>query len=254
MFISVLIYVQFVLCTILYTLLTAPLFAVTVSCTQIFAPEKTQRLVRYFIVWYGKCIVRIALFPYVTLEYRVKTEEKVMGGIYVFNHRSGSDPFLVGCMTDKPLVQIVNDWPMRLPFLGFFARLGGYIDIKNDTYEHVKEYIRKLVAEDVPVVAFPEGTRSGSHEMNQFYSTVFHVAREIDCPVIPMVIAGNEEIPNRHFKMKPGRILMHRLPSVPQEFIRGSSALKIKKHVREIIFAESRKMDEELESRRSKNV
>lgn len=247
MVVSFVIYAQFVLCTIVYTVLSAPLFAVWVFGTQLFAPDKTRKVVRLFIVWYGKTIVRIALFPYVRFTYREKTDEPVAGGIYVFNHRSGSDPFLVGCMTGKPLVQIVNDWPMRLPFLGFFARLGGYIDIKHESYEQIREYIRQLVADGIPVIAFPEGTRSGNRSMNQFYSTVFHIAKEIDCPLVPMVIAGNEEIPNRHFRMKAGKILMHRLPAIPQELIRSSSVLKIKKTVHRIIFEESLNMDRELD-------
>jgi len=247
MIVSFVIYAQFVLCTIVYTVLSAPLFAVWVFGTQLFAPDKTRNVVRLFIVWYGKTIVRIALFPYVRVTYREKTDEPVSGGIYVFNHRSGSDPFLVACLTGKPPVQIVNDWPMRLPFLGFFARLGGYVNIKQESYEHVREYIRRLVADGIPVVAFPEGTRSGNRSMNQFYSTVFHIAKEIDCPLVPIVVAGNEEIPNRHFRMKAGRILMHRLPAIPQELIRSSSVLKIKKTVHRIIFEESLNMDRELD-------
>lgn len=250
MVISFLIYIQFVVCTVLYTLLCAPFFAVSVLSAKFRGQEAVRKVVRRFIVFYGKCIVRIALFPYVRVTYREKTQEPVGGGIYVFNHRSGSDPFLAACITCKPLVQIVNDWPMRLPFLGFFARFGGYIDVKNETYDYVKEYLRKLVADGMPVIAFPEGTRSGNRSMNQFYSTVFHVAKEINCPIIPVVIAGNEEIPNRHFRMKPGSILIHRLPALPQELIQNSSALKIKKTVHQIIFEESLRMDQELDMKR----
>ena len=248
MAVSFLIYVQFLLWTLLYTVFSAPCFAVLMLGAQLFFPDKAKNVVRCFIVWYGKCIVRIALFPYVKVLFRNKSGEAVSGGIYVFNHRSGSDPFLVSCLTSRPVVQIVNDWPMGLPFLGFWARLGGYINIKNEAYEDVKEYIRKLVESGIPVIAFPEGTRSGNRSMNQFYSTVFHVAKEIDCPVIPVVIAGNEEIPNCNFKMKGGTILMHRLPAVSQELIRSSSVLKLKKTVHRIIFEESQRMDQELDS------
>ena len=64
-----------------------------------------------------------------------------------------------------------------------------------------------------------------------------------------MVIAGNENVPNRQFKMRPGRILMHRLPAVSRDFIRTSSAFKIKQTVRNIILEESRRMDLELDGR-----
>ena len=256
MMISFLIYIQFVLCSILYTVICAPFFTLSVLIAKINGHNKVKKVVRYFIVFYGKCIVRIALFPYVRVIYRKKTKEPIGGGIYVFNHRSGSDPFLAACITSKPLVQIVNDWPMRLPFLGFFARIGGYIDVKNETYEYLREYIRTLVADGTPIIAFPEGTRSGNRFMNQFYSAVFHIAKDIDCPIIPVVIAGNENIPNRKFKMKPGKILVHRLSAIPQEIIRNFSVLKTKKIVHDIIFEESQKMDQELDgaNKGDKNV
>ena len=70
MIISVIIYAQFLLWTVLYTVLCSPFFAVSVLTAKFFMPEKQAKVVRYFIIWYGKCIIRIALFPYVRLIYK----------------------------------------------------------------------------------------------------------------------------------------------------------------------------------------
>ncbi|MBO7146994.1 MAG: 1-acyl-sn-glycerol-3-phosphate acyltransferase [Lentisphaeria bacterium] len=243
MFISTLIYVQFLFCTAVYTILAAPFCTWGMIRAKLLKRGDAGDVIRYFILLYGKTILRFVFPPWIRLRYENTDGTSCCGGIYVFNHRSASDPFLVAAVSEIPPAQIANDWPMRLPFLGFFARLGGYIDIKNLTYEEVLKKVRELVSRGIPVMAFPEGTRSGNRQMNQFYSTVFRVAKELECPLTPVVIAGNEEIPNRQFKMKCGHILIRKLPPLDPEMLRSESAFVIKQKIRSIILEESMRMD-----------
>lgn len=243
MVLSVIIYCQFLFWTVVYSVLLAPFFAVSMLWCAVVPGADMSKAVRFFILWYGKTIIRVALFPWVKIVYENVAKEKICGGIYVFNHRSGSDPFLVSAITNEPPVQIVNDWPMRLPYFGFFARLGKYLDIKHMTYEEVRDAIREFVAQGAPVMAFPEGTRSGGKFMNQFHSAVFYVAKEINCPIIPVAVAGNENIPNRAFKMHCGTILIRKLPAVPRTITESYSPYKLKQYVRNIILKETTEMD-----------
>jgi 1-acyl-sn-glycerol-3-phosphate acyltransferase len=248
MFISTVIYAQFLLCSLLYIIVAAPFFAVTMLFTLIFRRKRHAAAVRFFILWYGRCIVRVGWFPWVKLIFDDRCESEPEAALYVFNHRSASDPFLASMISRKTISQVVNDWPMRLPVLGWFARLGSYIDIKNMSYDDVCARIkRQILEEGSNVMSFPEGTRSGNRSMNQFYSTVFRVAKEIQCPVIPAIIVGNEEIPNRKFKMKPGVVMMRRLPPIPAETVATVSHFKLKQMVHEIIRQESAAMDAELD-------
>ena len=130
------------------------------------------------ILQYGRVMVYRAVWPFVRVKFEDGAAGETRPGIYVFNHRSASDPFL-GATLNIPVIQAVNGWPMRLPFFGFFARRGGYIDTTKLSYEEARDRMGRMLERGVSVAAFPEGTRSGSRRMNQFRSGVFKAAREL---------------------------------------------------------------------------
>lgn len=135
-------------------------------------------------------VVRIALRPFAGVEFEDRSPEQ-NGGIFICNHRSASDPFLVSSVAVRRApAQVVNRWPMRLPFFGFFAGIGEYLDITSMNYEQAKERAAYLLGQHVPLFVFPEGTRSGSREMNQFHGTFFRIAKELSCPLIPVAITA----------------------------------------------------------------
>ncbi len=238
------VYAQCLLVTVLYCIIALP-FLLLFLLLNCFSCERMQGVFRFFILWYGKAIIYIGCFPYLRIKYRNLSGKTADGGIYIFNHRSSSDPFLVAAVTMRPPAQVVNRWPMRLPFFGFFARFGGYLDITSMTYEEARDRTAELIARNVPVMVFPEGTRSGSRKMNQFHSTFFRIAKELDCKIIPMVITGNENSPRRDFRMYPGRIKICRMPELEQQIIRDTMPFQLKNLVRNMIYEQSIKMDEE---------
>lgn len=215
----------------------------------LFLPKRIRgHMIRYIILCYGKMIVYIAIRPFI----RVRFENRCVGepgpGVYVCNHRSASDPFLVSVFGQE-VVQIVNGWPMQLKFYGYFARLGEYIDATRVDYETFKRLLKNLTGHGVSVVAFPEGTRSGRRFMNTFHSGIFHLARALQLPIYPCCIAGNEEMPTRQFRFKKsGTILIRLLPVIsPVECASFPSAYALKKHVHNLIRQETECMDRELD-------
>ena len=149
-------------------------------------------------------------------------------------------------------IQIVNGWPMKLPFFGFNARKCGYLDATQTQLEEYPAIVRNLIAQGVSIIAFPEGTRSGSTKMNPFHSGIFKLAMELKLPVYPCCIAGNEAFPDRSFKFhKTNRILVHRLPPVkPEAYEKMPSTYVLKKHIHTLIAQETEKMDRELHTQR----
>lgn len=246
MILSFIIYVQALFCTVLYAVCMAPFFLFGVFFLTGLKRERIAKVARFFILWYGKVIIYIALKPYVWVRFENLSGEKSGAGIYIFNHRSSSDPFLVSAVTVLPVAQVVNDWPMKLFFFGIFARMGGYIDIKSLSYEEALEKARFLIGQNVPLMVFPEGTRSGGCNMNQFHGAFFRIAKELKCPLIPVAIAGNEKIPTRNFKMHCGRILIHRLSEIAPETVRTLPPYQLKNHVRQVLYEETVRMDRKL--------
>ena len=241
------VYTQVLLLTILYCMAACPflLLFLLLNCGSV---RRMRAVVRFFILWYGKAVIFLGWYPYVRVRFENVSGKPAGGGIYICNHRSSSDPFLVAAFTlGRPPAQVVNRWPMRLPFFGFFARLGGYLDVTAHSYEEAREWAREMVNADVPVVVFPEGTRSGSREMNQFHGTFFRIARELDCQLVPVAITGNEHCPDRDFRMSRGRVRVRLLPEVERRIVRETPPFQLKNLVRRILMEQTRKMDEAAE-------
>ena len=252
MLVSLSVYTRMVIFGFLYCCIALPVFSVVVIFSG-FRRRKFGPFLRQLIVWYGIVIVRLCLRPHIRATYRDKTggEPAVENCIMVLNHRSGSDPFLIAYVPwGKSPVLAINGWPMRLPFFGFFARNAEYIDVTRLPYEETKAMTLKHLEKGAPVVVFPEGTRSGNKEMNQFHGTFFRIAREAGVPIVPVAVAGNEKVPDRKFRMHSGHILIHRLPSIPGDEVSSTALFPLKERVRNLLIAETGEMDKELEDER----
>jgi len=88
-----------------------------------------------------------------------------------------------------------------------------------------------VVDEGAPVMVFPEGTRSGSRNMNPFHSGAFLAAKELDLKVYPCCIVGNEKLPTRQFKFATGRVKVIKGEALEQDLVREKSPYVLKKMV-----------------------
>ena len=195
-------------------------------------PKWPRRWVmRHLALFWGTVIVRFATWPFIRVR---RTGEAPIAepAIFVCNHRSAFDAFLVA-VVGKAMIQGVNDWPLKLPLVGFVARQAGYLDITDQPYEEICEEIRQARAHGISVVVFPEGHRSGDSPLQNFRSGIFHAARTLGMPIQPIVISGNQRIPDMRFRMAPGRIQVEILPAVSSEAILAfPNAFTLKQHVR----------------------
>lgn len=188
-------------------------------------------VMRHLALFWGTVIVRCATWPFI----RVKRTGEVpiaSPALFVCNHRSAFDAFLVA-IVGKAMIQGVNDWPLKLPLLGFVARKAGYLDMTNMPFDAICEEIRQAIERGISVVVFPEGHRSGDGPLQNFRSGIFHAARNLGLPIQPIVINGNQRIPDMHFRMASGRIQVEMLPVVTAETVLSfSNAFTLKQHIR----------------------
>jgi 1-acyl-sn-glycerol-3-phosphate acyltransferase len=193
------------------------------------------------IVYYGLWVLFWIFKVWGKLKYTDTRPEERTPGIFIANHRSASDAFLMAVLR-RDLLQVVSAWPSKLPFWGFFAKRGGYLNIDRLSFEEFCSEACRELALGVCIVSFPEGTRSGSKEMKQFHSGIFRVALEAKCPIYPLCIIGNENMPDRNFKMHDGKIRIFKLPQLVYDEYKDMSAFALKKHVRDLL---QKKMAEE---------
>lgn len=133
-------------------------------------------------------------------------------------------------------VQVLNIWPARIPVLKFIASQAGYLKVREMPFDEFLEKGTKLLKEGCSVIAFPEGTRSGNREMGQFHGSAFRLAQHDSVKIVPIVLAGNKEIPPRGSALlRPGHIVVSKLPSVKPEQYAGMNPYRLKTLVRETI-------------------
>jgi 1-acyl-sn-glycerol-3-phosphate acyltransferase len=94
----------------------------------------------------------------------------------------------------------------------------------------------QLLAQGVSIITFPEGTRSGSRVVGPFHSSAFRLAQRAGVKIVPLAIWGNEEIPRRgSLVLRPGRIVISKLPAITAEQYRDMSPFTLKTMARDRI-------------------
>ncbi len=202
-----------------------------------------MRRVRRAISFYGR-LVFLCARPFVRVEYRdLDPKAPPAPFIFICNHRSASDPFLMACLPYEG-VQIVNLWPFRLPIYGRFARIAGYLSVHELSFEQFRERIGQLLREGASVVSFPEGTRSGGREMGAFTSSIFRAALQTRARIVPLAISGNEKIPPKgSLILHPGLVKVHKLPAVEYDTYKDMPVFKLKNHVRQLLYEHLSKIE-----------
>ena len=201
-----------------------------------------MRRFRRMIAWYGYGIVRGLARPVVRVIYDAAPRACDHAKIFIANHVSSSDPFLVSLLPEAT-VQVVNLWPFKLPVWGVFARLAGYLNIRAMDSEQFLQRAGKLLAEGISIVAFPEGTRAGERRMGSFHGAMFRLALATRAPLVPMCITGNARTPARgSLVLEPATVRVRCLPEIAWEEYRDMSPFRLKNHVHDLIQQEVDRM------------
>ena len=226
-----------------YTLLAVPLLALGVAAGAPFAPHRTSmRRFRRAIAWYGNGIIRGLARPAVRIRYESPARTPGTARIFVANHVAASDPFLMAVLPEE-VVQVVNLWPFKLPVLGIFARLAGYLSIRAMSPEAFQAAGTRLLGEGISIIAFPEGTRAESGPMGPFHGALFRLALATRTPLVPVCIVGNERTPARgSLILEPTTVRVQCLPEMPWESFRDLTPYQLKNQVRQMIQDEVNRM------------
>jgi 1-acyl-sn-glycerol-3-phosphate acyltransferase len=115
--------------------------------------------------------------------------------VLVANHLSMLD-ILVLYGLFRPFKWVSRDDLFRVPFTGWNMRMNDYVPLKRGDRESVRRMMarcRDHLARGVPMMLFPEGTRSRDGRLQPFKDGAFRLAAEAGCPIIPIAIEGTAE-------------------------------------------------------------
>ena len=165
--------------------------------------------------------------------------------VFVSNHQSAGD-ILVLFGLYRPYKWVSKASIFKAPFLGWNMSLNRYVKLVRGD----KESIAKMMAASqawlergVPVLMFPEGTRSDDGPVKPFKDGAFRLAIACDCPVFPIAIdgTGNALPKNGIVLSAKSRCVVKVLdPVEPKPF--GGSVEALRDHVRDLIVAELKTM------------
>jgi len=220
---------------LIFTILYSSVFVVVLFFIRFLTSQRTaQKTLRFLIVCYGRIIIYGFAKILVTVRFITQSDKQNLTDpcIYIVNHRSASDAFLMGVLPGE-FIQIVNLWPFKIPILGLCARLAAYLSVRSMSFEDFSTKCKKLFDQKISIVGFPEGTRSLSSKMGQFHSALFRVAKNYQLPIVPICILGNKDKPKRNsFVINPGLVELHQLSVIAYDDYKDLDSFELKNHVR----------------------
>jgi 1-acyl-sn-glycerol-3-phosphate acyltransferase len=225
---------------LLFSLAYIPLALIlgTLVALLFLSHRSALRMTRWLIPLYGAVTVCLA-WPWIRLH--VENRSGIAPGqpcLFISNHQSIGDPYLLGLFPNE-FVFLSNSWPFRIPVIGAFARLAGYLDVQALSPQVLCEKSARLLSEGVALFGFAEGTRTRTGGLGPFHATHFRLALQARVPIVPFCIAGFHRIlPRGHFLLRPGTIHVHALPALLPSDFEHLTAHQLKQKVWNLIAAE----------------
>jgi 1-acyl-sn-glycerol-3-phosphate acyltransferase len=112
--------------------------------------------------------------------------------VVVGNHQSQADPFLISGLPWE-MKWLGKRKLFKIPFVGWSMVLAGDIPLNRGNRESAIEAMgiaRDYLQRDMPVMIFPEGTRSRDGNLLPFKTGAFRLAIENEADVLPVAVAG----------------------------------------------------------------
>lgn len=172
--------------------------------------------------------------------------------VLVANHLSLGDVLVLFGLY-RPFKWVSKASVFKAPFLGWNMRLNRYVPLVRGDKESIARMMAQCetwLARGVPVLMFPEGTRSADGQTKAFKDGAFRMALSQKCPLIPIAISGTAEALPKH-----GLVLRERadcrvrvLPPVDVTPF-GEDLPALRDHVRQLIVDEKARLDAEMRPR-----
>lgn len=120
--------------------------------------------------------------------------------VLVANHASFFDILALYALF-RPFKWVAKKDLVKLPFIGWSILLNRHVTLERGDRESVArmmEQCERWLDRGMPVLLFPEGTRSPDGALLPFKDGAFRLAVKKGVPVIPIAIAGTNEILPKH--------------------------------------------------------
>ena len=133
--------------------------------------------------------------------------------VVVSNHASNADVFLISHLPWE-MKWLGKSSLFKIPLLGWSMWLAGDIPVHRGARGSVETAMRRCafwLERDMPVMIFPEGTRSLDGQLGPFKDGAFRLAIETQSDLLPLAVAGTHDALPKHtwkFGNARGRVIV----------------------------------------------
>ncbi|AKF79073.1 1-acyl-sn-glycerol-3-phosphate acyltransferase [Myxococcus fulvus] len=165
--------------------------------------------------------------------------------VLVSNHESLGD-ILVLFGLYRPFKWVSKAANFKLPLIGWNMHLNRYVPLVRGDKASILKMLAQSeawLARGVPILMFPEGTRSEDGQLKPFKDGAFALALKTQCPIIPIVLTGTARTLPKHGLVLETSAHCHVqvMPPVDPSGFHDVAALR--DHVRDLIVAEKARLE-----------
>ncbi len=155
----------------------------------------------------------------VGLTHELRGRENLPAGpaLIAMKHQSAWDTFAVPILF--PLAAMVIKRELGyVPFYGWYALKAGMIPIDRKggakALKVMVDLCKERLAQDRPILIFPEGTRSAVGAKVRYQAGVAALYSALDVPLVPVAVNSGLFWGRRAFRKRPGLIVVEILPAI----------------------------------------
>lgn len=165
--------------------------------------------------------------------------------VLVSNHESLGD-ILVLFGLYRPFKWVSKAENFRLPLIGWNMRLNRYVPLVRGDRASIMKMMalcERWLARGVPILMFPEGTRSFDGKVKPFKDGAFVLAQKMNCPLIPVVLTGTARTLPKHGLVLKTTARCHVQVMPPVDPTAFPDVPTLREHVRDLIIAEKARLE-----------
>ena len=171
---------------------------------------------------------------------------KTSPAILLVKHQSTLETFLIPTLMPHPLAYVFKRELIFIPFFGWAIGRMDMIHIdrsqRAQAFNRVVEQGKRLLAQGIWVIMFPEGTRIPRGEQGVYKSGGTRLAIATGAPVIPIAVTSAKCWPRKAFIKRPGIVDVSIGQPIPSE---GRAPEEMMREVEAWIEGEMRRLDPE---------
>lgn len=168
--------------------------------------EEKKLKLHKMLQWVSKFLTK--RFPGADVVYENPTKEDFQKpALIICNHQSHLD-LPVSMSLFPKMIFLTNDWVWNNAFYGRIIHKAEFLPVSAGM-DVIMPHLKNLKERGYSIVVFPEGTRSADCSILRFHQGAFHLAKELELDIVPMILHGaGDYLPKKDFMFRKGHITL----------------------------------------------